>query len=200
MSWRHVPAALRIAVVLDLAVFAVRAVPPFHGDLSLWIQLAMTANAAQYAASVLFAIGALDLSRQLAGVARRGAQIAVVAALLDLSLELVWEVMRVRMSWPPVLGWVVRYGLSAAALGLVVGLAIAARRRFPSLAIAGIVVGVATRLTLHLTHLQEIRMPLAGLHTALVLVLVLAASTEHDVTMPELAERGFRHAARALWL
>ena len=46
MSWRHVPAALRIAVVLDLAVFAVRAVPPFHGDLSLWIQLAMTANAA----------------------------------------------------------------------------------------------------------------------------------------------------------
>jgi hypothetical protein len=149
---------------------------------------------------VLFAIGALDLSRQLAGVARCGAQIAVVAALLDLSLELVWEVMRVRMSWPPVLGWVVRYGLSAAALGLVVGLAIAARRRFPSLAIAGIVVGVATRLTLHLTHLQEIWMPLAGLHTALVLVLVLAASTEHDVTMPELAERGFRHAARALWL
>lgn len=200
MSWRRIPPPLRIAVVLDLAIFAIYMGVRFVGYFPFWVQLVMAASAARYATSVLFAIGALDLSRQLVGVARRGAQIALVAALLQLTFALLWEVTHVHESWASAAGRVVSYGSVAAELGLVVGFAIVARRRFPRLAVAGIVVAVATRLPLLLTELREIGTALTGLHSVLVLVLVLAASTEHDVTMPELAERGFRHAARGLWL
>jgi hypothetical protein len=200
MSWARVPAALRIAVVLSLVTFAVLAAPVFSDHMGLWVQLAVAAGAARYATSVLFAIGALDLSRQHAGVARRGAQIALVAAVLELALELLWRVMSTRASLPAAVGWLLSYGLSAATLGRVVGFAIVARRRFPRLAIAGIVAGVATRLAFFAIGALEIRVLLTGFHAALMLVLVLAASTEHDVALPELAERGFRHAARALWL
>jgi hypothetical protein len=200
MSWRRVPPVLRIAVVVNLAVFAVHALPLFRDHLSVSVQLAMAANAARFVALVLFAIGALDLSRQLAGAARRGAQIALVAALLDLALGLLWEAIRAHREWPAAAQSTIHYGLAAAAVGLEVGFAIAARRRFPRLAVAAIVVDVAARLLLLLAPVRAIGVTLAGLHAALVLALVLAASTEHDVSMPELAERGFRHAARGLLL
>jgi hypothetical protein len=200
MSWRHVPPALRIAVVLGLVVVGIRALPPPREFFPLWLQLSMAASAVRYATSVLFAVGALDLSRQLVGGARRGAQIAVVAALLELTVELLWELIRMRTSSPAAFVWVVRYGLSATAVGLVVGFALAARRRFPGLAIAAIVVSVAMRVLVLLVQQREIWVVVTGLHVAILLVLVLVASPEHDVTVPELAERGFRHAARALWL
>lgn len=200
MSWRRVAPALRIAVVVNLAVFAVHALPLFRDHMNVSVQLSMAASAARFVALVLFAIGAFDLSRQLAGAARRGAQIALVAALLDLALGLFWQAFRARRGWPAAAEWTVLYGLAATAVGLAVGFAIAARRRFPRLAVAAIVVDVAVRLLLLLAPVRAIGVTLAGLHAALVLALVLAASTEHDVAMPELAERGFRHAARGLWL
>ena len=132
MRWPDIPIALRGALVLKLVSLVAELVLRWVEPDFIFSALAQSVViAAGFAAQVLLAVGTFELAQRLVGGARRGAQIAWFATLLDLALVAAWAVgLNASFASDFEQGWrLSRYLHLPVNLGLVAGLALAGWNR-----------------------------------------------------------------------
>jgi hypothetical protein len=215
VKWRDIPLALRIALVLKLAILVVNVALRWVEPGLIASELVQSVAAAMgFAVQVLFAVGTFELAQRLVRGARRGAQIAWFAALLDLALVAASTVgLNQRFGLDVEHWWRLSLYLHLPVdVGLVAGLTLAGWSRRRGIAVLGLLVGLTAvwlPLVMERTsedmlsffrsweHLQTVD---SGLHLAALLLLALASSVEDAAAPPPLATRGIRLAMRTLWL
>jgi hypothetical protein len=209
---RQLPSFVWVALIASAALHAINAVVFTRGFDFGWLGMRsiVAANALSITAIVVTGVAIVQLRRRLVGVAAVGAQIAmwaVVATVCAFAAHEVWQAGDHFSRASEQTFWYVRWALE---LTVTIGLVIAAHRS-RTLVIAGAALLLFRSLPpFAWEELGSVlgdhawtRMISTLIHatgTTGVLLLLLGASRGTDPSVPSLAIRGFRLAARGVWL
>ena len=216
MTSRHVPRPVLIALPLLFAMSVLRtvvaAVDP--SDIDVVLRVYIADNSIEYAVTCLLIAGLFELAQRLTGHTRHGALIAFGATVLHLAISLAWVPLFVWLDDAPhaTVRLVLQYIWYATDVLPLLGLALAAAGRSRVVAVLALVVGLAATLPPALLERLIEALELGrsgrsglwyatrGVHAASLLLLVWAAAPLGAPVEAHHAERGLRHAARALRL